>query len=258
MSAIFTLKDVSLYYGKTAILKNVNLSFLKEKVTCIIGPSGAGKSTLLRTLNRMNDLIPTFHCRGEVLFEDKDIYNNGIEVNLLRQDVGMVFQKPCIFPKSIYENVLFGAANIHNKRKSEFPLIVEETLKAVSLWSEVKNKLHCSALELSQGQQQRISIARALSVGPKVLLVDEPTSSLDHKSASAIEELVRRLSSKLTIIMVTHKLDQAKRIADDVVFMCDEKICESGRADQFFKEPQKIETKCYINHESYNESMRLH
>lgn len=255
MSAIFTLKDVSLYYGKITILKNVNYTFVKEKVTCIIGPSGAGKSTLLRTLNRMNDLIPGFRCSGEVLLEDKDIYNNGIKINFLRQNVGMVFQKPCIFPKSIYENVLFGIKHLHYKRKSEFSLIVEETLKAVSLWSEVMNKLHTSALELSQGQQQRLSIARALSVGPMVLLMDEPTSSLDHKSASAIEELVKQLSSKLTIIMVTHKLEQAKRIADDVIFMCDEKICESGRVDQLFKEPQMIETKCYINHNSYDKGV---
>ncbi|MGR3218446.1 MAG: phosphate ABC transporter ATP-binding protein [Candidatus Anammoxibacter sp.] len=247
---VFELDDVSLYYGKTPVVKDINITFVDKNVACIIGPSGSGKSTLLRALNRMNDLIPAFQCKGRVMFNGHDIYNNGIGVNQLRQDVGMVFQKPCIFPKSIYDNVLFGVRHLHSKRRSEFQHIVEETLKSVSLWNEVKDKLHHSALELSQGQQQRLSIARALAVEPKVLLMDEPTSSLDHKSASAIDELVKNLRGQLTVIMVTHKLEQAKKIADDVIFMCDGKICESGQANQLFKEPKMIETRCYIDHES--------
>ncbi|NIR48634.1 phosphate ABC transporter ATP-binding protein [candidate division KSB1 bacterium] len=230
MMPIFTLEDVSLCYGTTRVLRNANLTLAKERITCIIGPSGSGKSTLLRSLNRMNDLIPGFYCCGKILFEDENIYDNGTEVHHLRQKVGMVFQKPCIFPKSVYDNVLFGVRHLPCTKKSEFPMIVEDTLKAVSLWSEVEDKLHCSALELSQGQQQRLTIARALCVKPKVLLLDEPTSSLDPKSAHAIEELVKQLSSQLTIIMVTHKLDQAKNIADDVVFVCDGQICGSTQA----------------------------
>ncbi len=247
MIPIFKLNNVSLYYGKTSVVKDINISFFEKRVTCIIGPSGSGKSTLLRTLNRMNDLTSTFQCRGEVLFNSHDIYNNGLVTNQLRERVGMVFQKPCIFPKSIYENVLFGVRHIHRKRKKELPGIVEQTLKAVSLWSEVEDKLHNSALELSQGQQQRLVIARALAVEPEVLLMDEPTSSLDHNSSNAIDNLIKELSRQLTIIVVTHKLDQARNVADDLVFMCEGKICETGRADVLFKDPKELATKCYVN-----------
>jgi len=198
----------------------------------------------------MNDHIPGFRLSGSVLFEERDIYANGTGIHRLRRDVGMVFQKPCIFPKSIYNNVLFGLRHLQPERKREFPSIVEAALRDVSLWRELGHKLHDSALGLSQGQQQRLSMARALAVSPRVLLLDEPTSSLDHKSARAIETLVRQLSQRLTIIMITHKLDQAKRIADHIVFICDGGICESGEADRFFHDPKKIETKCYLDHES--------
>ncbi len=246
MKPLFTLKDVSIDYGTSPVLKNVSLNFDKGKVTSIIGPSGAGKSTLLRTLNRMNDHIPCFRLRGEVFFDDENIYNNGTKVPLLRQNVGMVFQKPCIFPKSIYDNVLFGVRHLCSGRKYEFPRIVEEMLKAVSLWEEVKDKLNRSALELSQGQQQRLSIARALAVEPRVLLMDEPTSSLDPTSTSAIEELVGRLSGNLTIVIVTHKLDQAKKIADDVVFICEGKLIEHGMSENVFSNPYQQQTKDYL------------
>ncbi|MFQ5709940.1 MAG: phosphate ABC transporter ATP-binding protein, partial [bacterium] len=246
MSAIFTLRDVSLAYKTTEILNNANLTFMKDRVTCIIGPSGSGKTTLLRTLNRMNDGVPGFRCRGTVLFKDRPIYSNGLDVHRLRQKVGMVFQKPCVFPKSICDNVLFGVKHLNLKKKKDCPPLVEEKLRAVFLWKEVKDKLHRPATELSQGQQQRLVIARALAVEPSVLLMDEPTSSLDHQAAGAIEELVKKLSHQLTIIMVTHNLAQAQRIADDVVFMCEGRICESGEASLFFKDPQKIETKCYV------------
>lgn len=255
MSAVVEFKNTSLYYGRGRILKGVDLAFDKNKVTCVIGPSGSGKSTMLRTINRMNDLIPDFHFTGEVLFNNKDIYGKGVPVHRLRQDIGMVFQKPCIFPGSIHDNVLFGVRHLGSKKKSDFPFIVEETLKSVSLWKEVKEKLQRPALELSEGQQQRLSIARALAVNPKVLLMDEPTSSLDHKSSEAVEELVRRLKSSLTIIMVTHKLEQAKKVADDVVFICEGVVCESGRAEKFFKEPRESTTRSYINHDSYRETI---
>ncbi|MFQ5455741.1 MAG: phosphate ABC transporter ATP-binding protein [Nitrospirota bacterium] len=249
MRPVFSLKDVSLYYGKPLVLKDISLTFNKGRVISIIGPSGAGKSTLLRTLNRMNDHIPGFRLKGEVLFDDKNIYNNGTKVHLLRQNVGMVFQTPCIFPKSIYDNVLFGVKHLCLKKKSEFSGIVEETLKSVSLWGEVKDKLNRSALELSQGQQQRLSIARALAVEPGVLLMDEPTSSLDATSTGVIEELVMRLKGKLTIIMITHKLEQAKKIADDVVFICEGKVIEQGTKEKLFTNPQEDKTKTYLNNE---------
>lgn len=250
MKALFNLNNVSLFYNNNPIVEDINISFIEKKVVCVIGPSGSGKSTLLRSLNRMNDLIPAFQCKGEIIFNGHDIYNNNLSVNRLRQHVGMVFQKPCIFPKSIYENVIFGAKHILHKRRKEFHLVVEKTLKSVSLWDEVHNKLHHSALELSQGQQQRLTIARALAVEPTVLLMDEPTSSLDPKSSIAIDDLVKKMSDQVTIIMVTHKLDQAKKVADQVVFMCDGKICEAGSAKQIFENPQKIETRCYVDHDS--------
>ena len=249
---LFSLNNVSLFYGKAPIVRDINITFAEKRVICIIGPSGSGKSTLLRTLNRMNDLTPSFECKGSVLFDGHDIYNNGTKVSQLRQHVGMVFQKPCIFPKSIYDNVLFGVRQLYRMKKAEHQQIVEETLKAVYLWGEVKDKLRSSALELSQGQQQRLTIARALAVKPRVLLLDEPTSSLDHKSGAAIDALINNLKGEITVIMVTHKLDQARRIADDVVFMCDGMICEAGTSKQIFETPGKSETKCYIKGEEIN------
>ncbi|MFQ5681408.1 MAG: phosphate ABC transporter ATP-binding protein [Candidatus Omnitrophota bacterium] len=243
---IFRLDNVFLAYGRDVTIREINLSFRENRISCIIGPSGVGKSTLLRTLNRMNDIIAGFSLRGSVLFRGRDIYADGIRACDLRREVGMVFQQPCIFPGSIYDNVLFGLRRLPGAKKTEFPRAAEEALKSVSLWGEVKDRLkHCAA-GLSQGQQQRLSIARALAVGPKVLLVDEPTSSLDHRSAKAIEELVCDLARKITVIMVTHKLDQARRIADDVVFVCGGRICEAGNAEAVFRSPQDIETKCYV------------
>ncbi len=217
MKTVFELKEVSLYYGEVSILLNINAKFFEKRITCLVGGSGTGKSTLLRTLNRMNDLISSFRCNGSVIFDGKDIYNHALDVNLLRQKVGMVFQEPCVFPGSIYDNVLFGIRRLVQRRKSAYPMIVEETLKAVFLWKEVKDRLHKPAVELSQGQQQRLTIARALAVEPQVLLLDEPTSSLDDKSSMAIEELLKDLKGKLTIILATHKLKQVERLADDVI-----------------------------------------
>lgn len=219
MKAVFELKDLSLYYGKDPIIINMNAKFFESKITCLVGASGVGKTTLLRTLNRMNDSIPSFHYNGKVTFQGKDIYSPLQQVNLLRQEVGMVFQEPCTFPGSIYENVIFGLRHLNLKRKSAYPMLVGEVLKAVFLWEEVKDRLHRPAVELSQGQRQRLSIARALVIEPSVLLLDEPTSSLDHKSSAFIEELFRNLKRSLTIIVATHKLEQVERIADNVILM---------------------------------------
>jgi phosphate transport system ATP-binding protein len=217
VKTVFELKGVSLYYGEVPILVNINAKFFEKRITCLVGDSGVGKSTFLRTLNRMNDLIPSFRCRGSVIFKGRDIYSHALDVNILRQKVGMVFQEPCVFPVSIYDNVLFGLRRLIRRRKSAYPMIVEETLKAVFLWEEVKDRLYGPAIELSQGQQQRLTIARALAVYPQVLLLDEPTSSLDNKSSMAIEELLKGLKEKLTIILATHKLKQVERLADDVI-----------------------------------------
>ena len=256
MKPLFSLNNVSLFYGNRSIVRDINVTFAEKRVICIIGPSGSGKSTLLRTLNRMNDLTPSFACKGSIIFDGHDIYNNGTKVSQLRQHVGMVFQKPCIFPKSIYDNVLFGVRQLYRMKKEESQQIVEETLKKVYLWGEVSDKLRNSALELSQGQQQRLTIARALAVKPRVLLLDEPTSSLDHKSAAAINAMINNLKGKITIIMVTHKLEQVRTVADDVVFMCDGMICETGTAQQIFETPGKIETKCYVGGTEINIPMK--
>jgi len=217
MNPIIELKTISLSYRKHPIVVNMDAKILEHRVTCIVGRSGVGKSTLLRTLNRMNDFIPSFHCEGQVLFDGNDIYDRDCDVDHLRQKIGMVSQEPCIFPRSVYDNVLFGLQYLKRKRKNEYPKIVEETLKAVFLWKEVKDKLLRPAAELSQGQQQRLSIARALAVEPQILLLDEPTSSLDHETSEAIERLLKDSKEKITFVLATHKLKQVERIADDVI-----------------------------------------
>ncbi len=246
MSEMFTLKKTSLFFGDKKVLEETDLSIKKGRITCIIGPSGAGKSTLLRSLNRMNDLTPGFRQRGEILFKDKNIYSKGLRAEVLRQKVGMVFQKPCLFPASIENNVSFGIRHIKEKRREGFKDIVNASLKAVGLWDEVSERLKEPALELSVGQAQRLAIARALAVGPEVLLLDEPTSALDHHSATVIEALVRRLGKTMTIVLVTHRLEQAREVADDVVFICDGKVCEAGEAGAVFDHPENLETRCYV------------
>jgi len=246
MSDIFTLKKVSLFFGAKKILDDTDLSIKKRRVTCVIGPSGAGKSTLLRSLNRMNDLTEGFHHSGTIFFNGSDIYARGLRAEQLRQKVGMVFQKSCLFPGSIEENVIFGIRHIKEKKREGFKNITERSLKAVALWNEVKDRLRESAITLSEGQSQRLAIARALAVGPDVLLLDEPTSALDHLSATAIEALVKKLGRTMTIIMVTHRLEQARSLADDVVFICGGRVCEAGEARAIFNHPENIETRCYV------------
>jgi len=246
MSDLFTLKKTSLFFGKKKVLGETDLSIKKGRLTCLIGPSGAGKSTLLRSLNRMNDLTPNFRYKGEIQFKGKDIYNKRLRAEALRQKVGMVFQKPCIFPCSISDNVIFGIRHIKKKKREGFEHIVKSSLKAVGLWAEVRDRLRESALELSAGQAQRLAIARTLTVGPEALLLDEPTSALDHRSSAAIETLVRRLAKTMSIVMVTHRLEQARSLADDVIFICEGRVCEAAEAEVIFNHPENIETRCYI------------
>lgn len=244
MRAVFQLKNLSLYYGDTPVLEGVNLSIYEKRILCVIGPSGAGKSSFLRTLNRMNDLIPSFRLSGSVLFENQEIYKNGVDVSQIRRRVGMVFQKPCMFPTSILENLLFGIKRLRGKGKKDLWGMAEEKLKEVSLWEHVKDRLHQPAETLSQGQQQRLAIGRALTMEPSVLLLDEPTASLDVHLAYDIEKLLKGLKNKMTVIMVTHNLEQVKRTADDIIVMDNGKIHETGVAKTVLQEKSE-ETKSW-------------
>ena len=218
MSEIITASNLELYYGDTNALKNINIKIEKNSITALIGPSGCGKSTFLKTLNRMNDLIPSVKISGNIYYKDKDIYGNGIDVNELRRDIGMVFQKPNPFPMSIYDNIAYGPRTHGIKSKAKLDEIIEKSLRNAAIWDEVKDRLKKNALGLSGGQQQRLCIARALAVEPKILLMDEPTSALDPISTSNIEELTMQLKEKYTIVIVTHNMQQAVRISDYTAF----------------------------------------
>lgn len=242
---ILETEGLSFYIKGAPILEDINLSFSKNRITAIIGPSGSGKTTLLRCFNRLYELTSGVVLKGKILFKGNDVASWS-DVYQLRRQIGMVFQKPCVFPKSIYQNVIFGLHYLHSSGKDRYSEIVEEKLRQVYLWEEVKDRLHKPASKLSHGQQQRLCIARALALEPEVILLDEPTSSLDPKSREAIERLIKRLKGKHTIIFVTHNLPQAKRIADEVVFICKGRVCETGNAYQFFKNPCEEETREYI------------
>jgi len=246
MSDIFTLEKTSLSFGQKTVLDETDLHIREGRVTCVIGPSGAGKTTLLRSLNRLNDSMPGFRQSGRILFRGEDIYNGGMRAEDLRQRVGMVFQKPCMFPGSIEENVVFGIRQIREKRREGLGRIAERTLRAVGLWAEVRGRLNHEAGSLSEGQKQRLAIARALAVGPEALLLDEPTSSLDHRSTAGIEDLIRGLGKKMSVVLVTHRLEQARALTDDAVFICGGRVCESGEAGAIFENPENIETRCYV------------
>lgn len=244
----------NVWFNGLHILKDFHIRFRKKQITCIIGPSGSGKSTFIRSINRINDEVDGFSHQGNIVFNNgqsngENVYHNGTDVNFLRARVGMVFQKPCVFPKSIYENVLFGIKYLKKLSKHERQQIVEENLRAVLLWEEVSDRLHEKAVNLSIGQQQRLCIARSLAVKPSVILLDEPTSSLDHISAYAIESLMLQLKNQYTIIFVTHNIVQAKRIADHVVFICDGKVIEHGPKEKLFSNPDKQQTRDYLSNE---------
>ena len=242
---IFTIKNLDLYYNDFKALKDINLNIPKNKITAFIGPSGCGKSTLLKTLNRMNDLVEGCRITGEVLLNGQDIYK-GIDVNLLRKQVGMVFQKPNPFPMSIYDNIAYGPRTHGIRSKIQLDEIVETSLKNAAIWDELKDRLKKSALGLSGGQQQRLCIARALAVQPEVLLMDEPTSALDPISTLKIEELASELKKQYTIVMVTHNMQQAARISDKTAFFLLGEVVEYNDTDTLFSMPQDKRTEDYI------------
>lgn len=246
MSSIITVKDLCLWYGNTQALKHINIDIEKNSITALIGPSGCGKSTFLKTLNRMNDLIPDVKITGEVRYQGSDIYAPTTDVNELRREVGMVFQKPNPFPMSIYDNIAYGPRTHGIRSKAKLDEIVERSLRGAAIWEEVKDRLKKSALGLSGGQQQRLCIARALAVEPNVLLMDEPTSALDPISTSKIEELAIELKKRYSIIIVTHNMQQAVRISDNTAFFLLGDLIEYGNTERMFEQPKDERTEAYI------------
>ncbi|ANY74858.1 phosphate ABC transporter ATP-binding protein PstB [Paenibacillus ihbetae] len=247
MEAIIQIEKLNLYYDTYHALKNVDLDIPEKTVTAFIGPSGCGKSTLLRTLNRMNDMIPATRIEGSVRIGGTEIYGEDVHVEALRKQVGMVFQQPNPFPKSIYDNIAYGPRLHGIKSKSDLDGIVEQSLKQAALWDEVKDYLKRSALSLSGGQQQRLCIARALAVQPDILLMDEATSALDPISTLKIEELVQELKSSYTIVMVTHNMHQAARVSGQTVFFLNGEVVESASTDVLFSTPSDARTEDYIS-----------
>ncbi|MGN0394309.1 MAG: phosphate ABC transporter ATP-binding protein PstB [Coprococcus sp.] len=245
MSTKFDVENLNLYYGKFHALKDVSMDIPANEITAFIGPSGCGKSTFLKSLNRMNDLVEGCKITGNVNLDGKDIYN-GMDINLLRKRVGMVFQNPNPFPMSVYDNIAYGPRTHGIHGKSKLDEIVERSLKQAAIWDELKDRLKKSALGLSGGQQQRLCIARALAVEPEVLLMDEPTSALDPISTSRIEDLAMELKKDYTIIMVTHNMQQATRIADNTAFFLLGQVIEYDKTEQMFSMPKDKRTEDYI------------
>ncbi len=246
MADKFTLSKVNLYYDTFHALKDVELHLPEGAITAFIGPSGCGKSTLLKSLNRMNDLVPGCKITGTIALDGEDIYAPQMDVNLLRKRVGMVFQKPNPFPMSVYDNIAYGPRTHGVRGKAKLDVIVEESLRGAAIWDELKDRLNKSALGLSGGQQQRLCIARALAVKPEVLLMDEPTSALDPISTGKIEELVMQLKKNYTIIMVTHNMQQALRVADRTAFFLLGEVVEEDATDKLFSTPRDKRTEDYI------------
>lgn len=241
---ILEARDVSIYYGEKQAVKNVHLKIAERSITAIIGPSGCGKSTLLRSFNRMNDFIDNARVTGELLFKDTNIMDPGVDPVELRRHIGMVFQKPNPFPKSIFKNIAWGPKI--NGFKGDINQLVETSLKQAAIWDEVKDRLHDSALGLSGGQQQRLCIARALAMDPEVILMDEPCSALDPVSSSRIEDLLFELRKKYTIVIVTHNMQQAARISDETAFFVNGELIEFGETQQLFTRPKEKQTEDYV------------
>lgn len=246
METKISTSDLNLYYGNNHALKNINLDIYENQITAFIGPSGCGKSTYLKTLNHMNDLVPNVTINGKVWIDGEDIYDPKVDTTLLRKKVGMVFQQPNPFPMSIYDNIAYGP-RIHGiKGKAELDAIVEKSLRGAALWDEVKDRLKRSALGLSGGQQQRLCIARALAVEPEILLMDEPTSALDPISTLKIEDLMGELKKNYTVVIVTHNMQQATRIADYTAFFLVGEVVEYAPTTDLFSHPREKKTEDYI------------
>ena len=246
METKISTSDLNLYYGNNHALKNINLDIYENQITAFIGPSGCGKSTYLKTLNRMNDLVPNVTINGKVWIDGEDIYDPKVDTTLLRKKVGMVFQQPNPIPMSIYDNIAYGP-RIHGiKGKAELDAIVEKSLRGAALWDEVKDRLKRSALGLSGGQQQRLCIARALAVEPEILLMDEPTSALDPISTLKIEDLMGELKKNYTVVIVTHNMQQATRIADYTAFFLVGEVVEYAPTTDLFSHPREKKTEDYI------------
>jgi len=247
--AVIEANNFNVWFNEHHVLNNISVRFYRNKINCIVGPSGSGKSTLIRSINRLNDDAEGVYCEGTIQFNGEDIYEKRTDENKLRKEIGMVFQKPCIFPKSICQNVLFGIEHLRKLSKQERAQIVEDNLKAVSLWKEVSHRLNEKAFTLSIGQQQRLCIARTLAVNPKIIVLDEPTSSLDPVSTRAIEDLMLKLKSEYTIVFVTHDILQAKRVSDHLIFMCNGQIIEQGPKEKLFNAPENEQTRNYLRAE---------
>ena len=246
MSDIFTVHDLNLWYGPTQALHHVSMDIPEKSITALIGPSGCGKSTFLKTLDRMNDLVPGVRIEGAVEYDGKNIFAPDVDVNELRRQVGMVFQKPNPFPMSIYDNVAYGPRTHGVRNRAKLDEIVEQSLRLAAIWDEVKDRLKKNALGLSGGQQQRLCIARALAVEPRVLLMDEPTSALDPISTSKIEDLAMELKKRNTIVIVTHNMQQALRISDRTAFFLLGELIEYDDTERMFSTPTQKKTEDYI------------
>ena len=239
MNDIITVKDLRLWYGQTQALKGVSMDILEKSITALIGPSGCGKSTFLKTLDRMNDLVPGVRIEGEVQYNGQNIFAPQVDVNELRRQIGMVFQKPNPFPMSIYDNIAYGPRTHGVRKKDELDEIVEQSLRGAAIWDEVKDRLKKSALGLSGGQQQRLCIARALAVEPEVLLMDEPTSALDPEMVGEVLDVMKELAHEgMTMVVVTHEMGFAREVADRVLFMADGKLIEEGTPEEIFSHPK--------------------
>lgn len=246
MNSVIETKNLNLWYGEVQTLKDVSMDIEEHSITALIGPSGCGKSTFLKTMNRMNDLVPGVRIEGEVRYRGRDIYAAGTDINDLRKNIGMVFQRPNPFPMSIYNNVAYGPRTHGIRNKAKLDMIVEKSLREAAIWEEVRDRLHKSALGLSGGQQQRLCIARALAVNPDILLMDEPTSALDPISTLRIEDLVLELKNRYTIVIVTHNMQQAVRISDRTAFFLLGELIEYGDTENMFEQPQNKKTEDYI------------
>jgi len=246
MEAAFKINQLRAYYGNKEALKEVNIDIQRRSVTAIIGPSGCGKSTFIRCLNRMNDLVPGFNVKGEILYDGKNIYSKDIDVIDIRRQIGMVFQKPNPFPKSIYENVVYGLRVQGIRKRGVLDKTVEESLKKAALWEEVKDRLNTSALQLSGGQQQRLCIARAIATQPEVILFDEPCSALDPIATAKIEDLITALKQEYTVVIVTHNMQQAARVSEYTGFFMMGELVEFDTTQKIFTTPSNKMTEDYI------------